>query len=313
MSTTFGNLKTRVSTVLQDPDLRTFTEDLVEELIQSALVEVGRIAPEQYTEDLDPTESTLTYQLRYSPSDISCTIEADDDTVTSTAHGLTVGTRIRFTALNAGTGLSLFTTYYVIQDDLTDTAFEDAFKVSMTLNGSEVNITVDYTATTTYRRLGSEDAIPEIEVVRIEIWDPTQSPDEYIATIPPGSKQPIAGQDAGWSVWGGILTVPTRFASAMNENLDSYIYRVWGYSPYIRPVADADVISVSQEVEQAMVWFIRVEAIDMLLGSRDLFTQWQTRSGNTDITPAQLMNQRSAADQMWTRKSRALSRLRAEV
>jgi hypothetical protein len=313
MSTTFGELKTRVSTVLQDPDLRTFTEDLVEELVQSALVEVGRIAPEQYYEDIDPTEGTLAYQLRYAPADLDVTIEADTDAIAYTGHGMTVGTRIKFTELTGGTGLSLYTTYYVIQDDLTDEEFVDAFKVSGTLNGSVVDVTVDYTATTSFRRLGSEDAMPEIEVVRVEVWDPTQSPDAYVMTVPQGAKQPIPGGDAGWSVWGGILTVPSRIASSMDEYLDQYIYRVWGYSPYISPVADADIITVSREVEQAMVWFIRLEAIDMLLGSRDLFTQWQTRSGNTDITPAQLMNQRSMAEQAWTRKSRAISRLRAEV
>lgn len=313
MSTTFGALKTRVSTVLQDPDLRTFTEDLVEELCWSALVEVGRIAPEFYTEDIDPTEGTLAYQLRYAPVDIDVTVEADTDAVASTAHGLTVGTRIKFTALTGGTGLSLYTTYYVIQDTLTDEEFVDAFKVSGTLNGSPVDITVDYTATTSYRRLGSEDAIPEIEVVRVEVWDPTQSPDRFVMSIPPASKQPMSGMDAGWSVWGGILTVPTRIAASMDQYLDQYVYRVWGYSPYLMPVADADVIAVSREVEQAMLWFIRLEAVELLLGSRDLFTQWQTRSGNTDVTPAQLMNQKSMAEQAWTRKSRAIQRLRAEV
>ena len=66
-------------------------------------------------------------------------------------------------------------------------------------------------------------------------------------------------------------------------------------------------------VEQAMLWFIRVEAIELLLGSRDLFTQWQTRSGNTDITVAQLMNQKVNAEQAWQRRSRAITRLRSEV
>lgn len=313
MSTTFGALKTRVSTVMQDPDLRTFTEDLVEELVWSALVEVGRIAPEFYTEDIDPVESALAYQLRYAPVDVDFTAEADTDVITATAHGLTANTRIRFTELTGGTGLSLYTTYYVVQDSLTDEEFVDGFKVTLALNGAVVDITEDATADSSFRRVGSEDAIPEIEVVRVEVWDPTQAPDAYIMTIPPGSKQPISGGDAGWSVWGGILTVPSRIAQSMDQYLDQYIYRVWGYSPYLMPVADADVIAVSREVEQAMLWFIRLEAIELLLGSRDLFTQWQTRSGNTDITPAQLMNQKSTAEQAWARKSRAIQRLRAEV
>lgn len=308
MSITFGELKTRVSVALQDPDERTFTDALVEELIQSALVEVGRIAPEQYSEDLTPILNQITYQLRYSPVDVDVTGAAATDLLTSTGHSLQAGERIRFTELTGGTGLSINTTYWVISSGLT----ANDFKVSLTLGGSAVNFTTDVTAGA-WLRLGTVDAIPEIELTRVEVWDPTTNPDTFVMKVPQGALQPEAGQDAGWVVWGGILYLPTRIVQSLDEYIGEYVIRVWGYSPYLKPDAEADIIAVSSEVQQAMVWYIRVEAIDMLLASRDLFTQWQTRSGNTDISPAQLMNQRSIAEQMWTRRSRQLARLRSGV
>jgi hypothetical protein len=226
MSTTFGALKTRVATVLQDPSARTFTAGLVSELIQSALTEVGRIAPELFMEDLTPVANQLVYAVRSA-------------------------------AFSAAT-------------------------------------------------------VPEIEVMRVEVWDASQTPDEFICRVNPASRE-WGGQDSGWYVWNGELYLPTRFARGLVGYEAEYVIRLWGYSPYVHPSDDADVIGVSSDVEQAMIWFIRLEAIDMLLASRDLFTQWQARSGNTDMSPAGLMNQRSIAEQAWARRSRAIQRLRSEV
>lgn len=224
MSTTFGELKTRVSTVLQDPNQRTFTEALVEELVLDGLTEVGRIAPEQFTEDLTPVANQRVYALR--------------------------------------------------SDDF------------------------------------GGDAVPEIEVARVEVWDASVEPEEFKATVVPAATQPLAG-DTGWYSWGGELTLPTRTVRGLSGYEDAYVVRVWGYSPYVPPAADEDVIAVSTEVEQAIIWYTRMAALELLMASRDLFTQWQTRSGNTDISMVQLMNQKSVAEAMWQRKSRAITRLRS--
>lgn len=226
MSTTYGALKTRVATTLQDPNGKTFTDGLIEELIQSALVEVGRIAPEQFSEDLTPVANQLTYGVRL--------------------------------------------------DDF-------------------------------------GGAVPEIEVMRVEVWDASQSPEAFVSKVEPAAHTTSGGQDSGWYYWGGSLYIPTRTALGLVGFEGDYVIRVWGYSPYVMPVDDADVISVSKDVEQAMLWFTRLEAIDLLLASRNLFTQWQVRSGNTDLTPAGLMNERSIAEQQWQRRSRAIQRLRSEV
>src|SRR5262245_40136595 len=112
MSTTFGELKTRLSLVLQDPSQKTFTEGLVEELIFAGLTEVGFLSPQQFTEDIDPVADQLTYALR--------------------AADFTTG------------------------------------------------------------------APPEIELARVEIWDPTVAPDQLIATVPNAGLE-YNSSDSGWS------------------------------------------------------------------------------------------------------------------
>lgn len=226
MSTTYGTLKTRVATVLQDPNARTFTAGLISELILDALVEVGRIAPEQFTEDLTPVANQIVYAVR----------------------------------------------------------------------------SADFAAV----------AVPEIEVMRVEVWDASQTPEAFVARVQPASRE-WGGQDSGWYVWGGELYLPTKAVKGLVGHESDYVIRVWGYSPYVMPSDDADVIAVSSEVEQAMLWYIRLSSIELLLASRDLFSQWQTRSGNTDMTPAGLMNQKSIAQQEWRTRSRNIQRLRSEV
>lgn len=68
------------------------------------------------------------------------TADSATDTITRTAHGLSVGNRIYFTRLVGGTGLALNTSYYVIAAGLT----ANDFRVSTTSGGSQVNITLDY-------------------------------------------------------------------------------------------------------------------------------------------------------------------------
>lgn len=227
MSITYGALKTRVAIVLQDPNARTFTDGLLEELILSALAEVGRIAPEEFTEDITPVADQLTYVVRSS----------------------------------------------------------------------------DFSAVAT----------PEVEVMRVEVWDASVAPEAFVSKVPAAAHTTSGGQDSGWYVWNGTLYMPTRVVKALEGYEADYVIRLWGYSPYVEPVDDADVVAVSPAIEQAMIWFCRLEAIDLLLASRDLFSQWQTRSGNTDTSLAGLMNQRSIAEQAWARRSKAIQRLRSEV
>jgi hypothetical protein len=74
------------------------------------------------------------------------TVDAASNLLTTpSAHRFVEGDLVRFTALGAvGTGLATETDYYVIADGLTTTAF----KVSATLGGAAVDVTVSYAAVT---------------------------------------------------------------------------------------------------------------------------------------------------------------------
>lgn len=87
---------------------------------------------------------TIAIPATTEPSFTGATISAATNLVTKTAHGLVAGDRIYFTALTGGTGLSLNKDYFVLASGLT----ANAFKVSATSGGAEVDITVDYSAAT---------------------------------------------------------------------------------------------------------------------------------------------------------------------
>lgn len=225
MSTTYGNLKTRIANVLLDPSNKTFTPSLLDELAIAALVELGRVLPTQYTEDIVPAENQLSYQL----------------------------------------GTAMF----------------------------------DY-------------AEPSIEVQRVEVWDPTQAPEALIYSVQSAGTE-FALSDAGWSQWSGMLYLPTRIVRGLQGYESTYVIRVWGYAPYQTPTSDDNVVPVSQAAEQGCVKFARVEGLELLLADRDLFAQWQTRSGNTDISPAGLMNQLSGARADWDKYAKRILQLRSPV
>lgn len=70
------------------------------------------------------------------------TAAAATNLVTKATHGLVAGDRLYFTTLTGGAGLALNTSYYVIASGLTT----NDFKVSLTVGGTEVDITTNYTA-----------------------------------------------------------------------------------------------------------------------------------------------------------------------
>lgn len=101
----------------------------------------------------------------------SCTIEADDETVTtSAAHGLLVGDAVEFPALVGGTGLSAAPVKYWVASVPTTTTLT----VSATPGGSAVNVTVDATSGTKIRRVetGSSYYPSDMEVTLAQ-WDLT--------------------------------------------------------------------------------------------------------------------------------------------
>ncbi len=74
------------------------------------------------------------------PAGTSCTAEADDETFTSAAHGLSNGDRVYILATTLPTGLSSAIQYYVVA------ATTNTFQVSLTSGGGAVTFTTDGTA-----------------------------------------------------------------------------------------------------------------------------------------------------------------------
>src|SRR3972149_2619307 len=154
-------LRPLVAADLRDTGMVTFTSGVLDELINAALAEIGRIIPGRFRTDITPVADQLDYRLRRFGSDIALTAPfgvATTDVLTSAAHGLTANTPIRFVSLLGGIGLSLGTTYYVIASGLT----ANEFKISASLGGSTIDITSDVTSGTFYA-VTSDDPIPEIE------------------------------------------------------------------------------------------------------------------------------------------------------
>lgn len=152
------------------------------------------------------------------------------------------------------------------------------------------------------------NATPEIEVSRVEVWDTSDTPARFQSLVQPASAQPYRLSEGGWEVWNGTLRIPNRVEDYLVP--EDHTIKVWGYRPYVTPTVDADVLECSAEQEQAVLAYIKVEALKALIASRDLFTQWQTRTNNTDVSPASLMNQLSLAEDSWRRKARSILRLR---
>ncbi len=95
------------------------------------------------------------------------TIEADDELVTDSGHGLTAGDQVMFTSLTNGAGLKLsaFETYFVIAAGIT----ANDFSVSLTKGGSAVAITTDY-SDATYVKLTEPTDLMVLQLMQ-DIWD----------------------------------------------------------------------------------------------------------------------------------------------
>lgn len=219
MSTTYGELQTKVSRALRDEGNRTFSAEVIKDMIQAAWPEIGRVAPQHFQEDITPLADTLSYQLR-----------------------------------------------------------ADEFA----------------------------QAVEDIEVNRVELWDGSVVPATPVRFIEPAAAHPtgLSYSQSGWRVWGGVLELPNRVVDMIDPT--KHIIRVWGYSPWTEVSDDADVLPFGKDREEAVVLLCFIESLRRLIGNRVLFTQWQTRSNNTDITPASLMNDLNIAQDEWRRKSRSI-------
>lgn len=307
MSVTLAGLLTSCAQDLRDASNQTFTTAVLTDLINAALSEISRICPGRFRVDITPVADQLDYRLRRMGSDLSLTTPfgvASTDTFTCTAHGLTANTPIRFVSLVGGAGITLNQTYYVIASGLTT----DAFKVSATLAGSTIDFTTNISSGSFYA-VTSDDPIPEIDVMRVEVLDTTDTPWSLKGTLRSRYGERSNSSAAGWEVWNGTLSLTPAQEAGIDPTTD--ILRVWGYAPYAELTASpANTVTLSMEQEYALRDYVRIEAIKMLLASRELYSQWQTASRNSDVTLGQLSGLYAQADAAWKRRARAMATLR---
>jgi hypothetical protein len=307
MSVTLAGLLTSCAQDLRDTGNNTFSTGVLTDLINSAISEIGRICPGRFRVDITPVADQLDYRLRRMGSDLSLTTpygSASTDTLTCTAHGLTATTPIRFVSIGGGAGITVGTTYYVIASGLTSSAF----KVSTASGGSTIDVTTDVSYGSFYAVI-DDDPIPEIDVMRVEVLDTTDTPWSRQATLRSRYGERSNSSAAGWEVWNGTLSL----TEAQEENIDptTDILRVWGYAPYAELTASpANTVTLSLEQEYALRDYVRIEAIKMLLASRELYSQWQTTSRNSDVSLGQLSGLYAQAEASWKRRSRAMATLR---
>ena len=159
-------------------------------------------------------------------------------------------------------------------------------------------------------KVGASVPIPEIEVMRVELWDVTTTPDTPLARVLPADAEYVNYSAAGWKVWDGVLELPRWVPVHVAGSESNYLIRVWGYAPYTPLVTDSDVVGLSNEREEALKVYCLLESLRRLNADRSLFAQWQTRSGNTDVSPAALMNGLAVAQAEWNRKARQMTVLR---
>ena len=148
---------------------------------------------------------------------------------------------------------------------------------------------------------------PDLEVHRVEVWDLSYTPDKFCWLLEPRSSGYSLATDAGWEVWDGTLRLP----NGIEEQLvvGTHVIKVWGWRPYPL-VSGSTEMPMTDELEWAVRAYAKMAAIESLLASRNVYTQWQTAGSATDATPASLHAQLSAARQDWERRSRQIARLR---
>lgn len=157
------------------------------------------------------------------------------------------------------------------------------------------------------------DPNPDIELRNVEIWNAEVTPPLQVFWVTPKKAHPtdLAHSQAGWEVWNGTLYLPRRIVAGIN--VDTHVIRVWGYSPWAYPDEDTDVLPFPQSYVEALVIGAQVGVLRRLTSNRALFTSWQTRSNNTDVSMASLMNDLESAKDEWRRLSRAIQVAREGV
>lgn len=145
-----------------------------------------------------------------------------------------------------------------------------------------------------------------MDVVRVEVWNTSTTPDEFVRLIPPRSREYVNQTAAGWYVWGGKLYIPPVHAGELDAAL--HVLKVWGYGNYTEK-SGSDAMPTGEK-EHAIMEGARVQALKSLLQNRNLYTQWQALGTNSDVSLAGLTAQLANAQDEYRRTLKAITILR---
>ena len=164
----------------------------------------------------------------------------------------------------------------------------------------------------TYQPLPTTFTTPtdQLEILGVELWDFSQTPPMPEKRLAPASEAYVVYSETGWKLWGGILSIPRWVSIYVKGKEANYKLRIWGYRPYPAPASDSVDLGLTTELEFALRAYCKLQALERLAASRELFSQWQVRSNNTDMSPAALLNALSLAQADWGRLSRQIQVLR---
>lgn len=120
----------------------------------------------------------------------------------------------------------------------------------------------------------------------------------------------------GWDHVGGLLVLPQSTVRWLTDvwamTVPTHALRVRGYRNRIRvndlTTGSPDVASLPEE--QAIVTLAQLAGFEALMNDRALYTQWQTATHATDVSPTQLSNMAYGAQAKWDRMRKHLYLIR---
>ncbi len=119
--------------------------------------------------------------------------------------------------------------------------------------------------------------------------------------IPPN----IGGADSGYELYGGIVYLPAGWSFLAGDTL-----RAWGYTGYVQLSAATSTTDLDTSGINALLTYCQVKAFGRLMFDRAQFQQWQSQSGNTDVTELVLAQTAAGYRADWRDEKSRLRRLR---
>lgn len=311
--TTYLELRAKIARAIQDPDNETFSDDTIKDVVSSVWADLSRVAPQQFQEDITPLADTLSYPLR---ADIFPDPNPDIE--------------LRNVEIWDTTATPNTVAYWVTPKKA---HFQD---LAHSQAGWEVWNGTLYLPNRYVSLINVDD-----HVIRVWGYSPWPLPDTQQSI--PGPTTGVAatnlitnadhGLVAGDAVQftsltggAGITAAITYYVIASGLTADDFkISTTAGgaeldfttditEATLIKVVSvDADLLPFPHSYEEALVIGAHVGILRRLTNNRALFTAWQTRSNNTDVSMASLMNDLESAKDEWRRLTRAIQVAREGV